>query len=286
MKIFNMDKILVCTDLTEASDVVLQAAEQLRQRVNGQLDVLYVSELGFKLNETKTGKETNSFRENFLAELRTSIETRMTDQLKRCGVQGKIIYLDGDVSDQIMEVASKKNHNIILMGHRSKSLKQWLLGSNAFKLMASTPLPLMIIKKPLKFDKVAGLVDHTKPMDQLMIGVLDVYRNYKFKSAQIIGLWLDLPKPFGSGMTQFEIQNQIEEEANHYSETGEKLEVMVAATKDIQFAYSLKDYLEQNKVDVAVVKRFPAKDLSRFYLGSTTKRLAEIFDGNMLVFPD
>jgi hypothetical protein len=47
----------------------------------------------------------------------------------------------------------------------------------------------------------------------------------------------------------------------------------------------LNRILKETNADVAVLKKFTDGNLKRVCIGSTTKKLLEIFDGNLLIIP-
>lgn len=285
MKIYNFKRILVCTDLTPSSDLVLRAAEQLRQRIDGEVDLLYVSELGFHFEEIATDSLKKTYREKILGDLKTSLEARMNDQLARTGLKARLLCKDGKVSQMLTAIADEGNHDLIVMGHGSKSIKQFILGSNAFKMISSGPLPLLIVKSELKLGRMTTLLDHTKPIEQLIIGAMDFFRSFRPASCEFVGVWLDFPPPFGHVNEQNGLEEKIVEVVRDFSRPDEQFEVKLHPTRNPQVAYPLNDILNQNHVDLVVMQRSGPRDNERFFVGSTTKRLTEIYTGNLLIFP-
>lgn len=284
MKLYPMKRMLVCTDLSVESDLVLRAAEELRTRNNGTIDLLYVSDLGFQFDELLGQSPKTTYRDAFMGDLKSSIETKLKDQISRCGVNCNILIKDGKVPEVVGEISDQGQHDLIVMGHGRKPLIHKILGSNAHKTISHAVLPVMVIKKTLRLNKVASLVDESRTLDRIIVGSFDFFRNFKCGAISFISLWMDFPEPFGNPHGT-ETGDKVKEEIQHFANENEKFEVKIGPTKELKLAEPLERILSGNNVDVAVLKRFSEGNLKRIYIGSTTKRLLEIFDGNILVLP-
>jgi nucleotide-binding universal stress UspA family protein len=285
MQLYSMKKILVCTDFSEASDHALRAAGELLSRNGGSLDILYVSEIGLHLDEVLNETMKKTYRTAFLGDLSATMNAKMQDQMNRCGVQGNTIYRDGKVSEIILNMANEGNHDLLVMGHGQRTIMRQILGSTVFKIISSTPLPLLVTKIPLKLGRVAGLVDESREMDQIILGTLDFLRNFQCEEAEFISLWMDFPQPFGNNDTPTDIEKKLREQVEHFCHEADKVSIRVEPTRELKLAYPLVEMLKEDKIDIAILKRFTSGNLKRVYIGSTTKRLIEIFEGNVLILP-
>ena len=164
MKLFTFKRLLVCTDLSEASDPLLIAAEHLALINDCAVDVLYVSELGLHLGSPADHNENSTFRDVILNEFKQSIDSKFSKQVNRCSSHAKMIFREGKVYEEIIGVAQESKHDLIIMGHAEKSLVMQVLGSNALKVVSAAPIPLLVVKKSLRFGKIAGLVDESREM--------------------------------------------------------------------------------------------------------------------------
>jgi hypothetical protein len=59
----------------------------------------------------------------------------------------------------------------------------------------------------------------------------------------------------------------------------------VGVTDELQVAYHLVNILQEDQVDVAIMQRHQKKIMDRMMIGSETKRMIELFTGNLLVLP-
>lgn len=285
MKLYTMKRMLVCTDFSESSDLVLKAAEELRLKNGGSIDLLHISELGLHLEDVLTDPLKKTYRDVFLGGLKESLEAKILNQVKRCGLSPNIIYRDGKVDEVIVEMAGEGKHDLIVMGHGQKPFIKQLLGSNTAKVISNTPLPLLVIKTTLRLQKIAGLVDESRKMDRIVIGTLDFLRNFQCGEAEFISLWLDFPAPFGNSEEGFKVKTSLNEEIEHYANPSDKTSLRVGPTRELKLAIPLEKILKEDKIDIVVLKKFSEGNPKRAYIGSTTKRLLEIFEGNLLILP-
>jgi hypothetical protein len=68
-------------------------------------------------------------------------------------------------------------------------------------------------------------------------------------------------------------------------DTHTKCKIKVGLTEELQVAYHLVNILQEDQVDVAIMQRHQKKIMDRMMIGSETKRMIELFTGNLLVLP-
>ena len=285
MKLFTFKRLLVCTDLSEASDPLLIAAEHLALINDCAVDVLYVSELGLHLGSPADHNENSTFRDVILNEFKQSIDSKFSKQVNRCSSHAKMIFREGKVYEEIIGVAQEGQHDLIIMGHAEKSLVMQVLGSNALKVVSAAPIPLLVVKNSLKLGKIAGLVDESREMERIIIGAFDFYRVFQFSEIEFVSLWMDFPYPLKNSLEKSEAETKFKEEVDYYADPKDQVVVKLETTKELKLAKHLLEILIRDKIDLVVLKRFSEGNLKRVYLGSTTKRLLESFEGNFLILP-
>ena len=123
-------------------------------------------------------------------------------------------------------------------------------------------------------------------MDFVIKGTLEFSREFHCSEIEFISLWVDFPKPFGNNEEGLVVESRLREAVDVYINPSEKAVIRTESTKELKLAYPLEIILKEEKVDFAVVKKFTEGNAKRAYMGSTTKRLLEIFEGNLLVLSD
>ena len=280
-----MKRFLVCTDLSEASDTVLKGAEELRKRNGGTIDLLFISESGLHLEDALIRPENITYKSVILGAMKESINTKIKEQIKKCGATANIIYGEGRVSEVIVNIAKEGQHDLIIMGHGQKPVILQIFGSNAFKVISTTPIPILVIKKTVSFHKIAGLVDESRAMDFVIKATFKCLREFQFSETEFISLWIDFPKPFGNLEEGLVVESRLREAVDVYLQPKDKTYIRTEPTRELKLAYPIAKMLKEDNVDFVVLKKFSEGNPTRTYIGSTTKRLLEVFEGNLLVLP-
>ena len=96
---------------------------------------------------------------------------------------------------------------------------------------------------------------------------------------------MDFPFPLKNSLEKSEAETKFKEEVDYYADPKDQVVVKLETTKELKLAKHLLEILIRDKIDLVVLKRFSEGNLKRVYLGSTTKRLLESFEGNFLILP-
>ncbi len=286
--LFPIKKILVCTDLSDHSDEVLKSAEAVRQRVNGELSVLYVSDIGLHLEWASDKSRQETFYKTFIGSIADDLTEKMKAQIQRTGANAKLFLRQGVIVDQICQtiMENDEKYDLLIIGHSSKTtLFHHLIGNVARKLVSSVSIPTLVIKKPIEFNKIAGLIDERGSSNWMITSTLDFFRTLTFKEVEFISLWHDRPEFFNQDESMTDFKDNLMDDIKYFTRDGEKVIVRVEATHDLQIAHQLAQLIEEDKVSLAMMKRNRGKKLNKLLLGSETLRMLELESINILVMP-
>ena len=136
-------RILVAVDGSESSKKAFDKSVFLAQKCNSKLYVVHVV-----LDWEYGGDSAATF------ELIEELRARGMELLEQCkkqaiqsNVQVKTLLEQGDYAHEIIEVAKRKNCELIMMGSRGMSpFKELLLGSVSLKVMHHASCPVMVIR--------------------------------------------------------------------------------------------------------------------------------------------
>lgn len=260
--LFTIRRMLVCSDLSENSELVLKNAEKIRHRTGAEVDLLHVS-----VDSEASG-------------------AKLQEQMKRHNLKGNLIQKEGDVPTVINEVIESGKYDLLIIGHNSQTgIWKHLLGSVARKLLSSVPVPTLVLKKELQFDKMGCLIDNTSSLGWMITSSLDYYRSLKFETIEFVNLWHDLPEPFGHGGSSAEFKSRLWEEIRYFEHEKEKVSVRVEPARELQVAHHLFEIVQEDQVDLAVMKRNRGKNVKTMMLGSETMRMLELEPLNLLILP-
>lgn len=287
--LFSIKNILVCTDLSERSDDVLVDAEILRRQLHAEVDILFVSDIGLHLEWATNERNKDTYYGSFVKKIAKDLENKLKDQINRTGIVGNPIFAEGNVVQTINDliINGEKKYDLLLIGHSSKkeSAVEYFLGSVAKKIAASVPVPTIIVKRKLEFNIIASFIDQSRPLDWMVSTSLDFYRLLNYKKIEFISLWHDLPHPFRIEEDISDFSDKLKEDINYFVRKGDDVVVKVLPTRELLVAYHLIRIIDEDKIDLAIVKRNRGKRFHRKILGSETLRLLEMNTCNILVMP-
>lgn len=294
----NGPHILVCTDFSSYSDEALKAADQLTKKTNGHLSVLHVSEHPVIFDWLPTEGSPISLDENVERELLGTLRKKLEAQMKKCGVVAENHITMGFPANVILEEVKAKNINIVVTGHKGKSESTFRIGSLAEKIIASSPVPVMVIKSPFQLEKVGALLDPTGKMENILAWAEDLAISFSSR-LEVISLFPDIGSRFiGIGKIGFstellslsreqgeEVIHEVKERIRSHLTRVKDASIRVDISKEKKLAYHLNTVLQTEKIDLAVMKRHQAGFLEKILIGSETRRMLEIFDGNLFILP-
>ena len=136
-------RILVAVDGSESSKKAFDKSVFLAQKCNSKLYVVHVV-----LDWEYGGDSAATFE--LIEELRSK-GMELLEQCKKQALQSNLqvetLLEQGDYAHEIIEVAKRKNCDIIMMGSRGMSpFKELLLGSVSLKVMHHARCPVMVVR--------------------------------------------------------------------------------------------------------------------------------------------
>jgi nucleotide-binding universal stress UspA family protein len=292
--------ILVFTDFGHMADLALKSAEVIRKKVGGRIHAIHISDFTVQWDWIAQESSYIFQNEKFTADMLTSLKKIMADQLKRCEVSCASSVSFGPVYDGIQENIKNINPDIVIMGHKGKNNGIFNLGGIVAKVVASSSVPVLVIKKLLTYPlgKVAGLVDTSDFMKPIILAS-EEFSFLLSAQPEIISLWKNVTSQFYN-LAPIEkvhplldmrqevkeaILNRMREEITKNLDQHSKSKVRVEITEEKQVAYHLVKILFEENVDMIIMKRHKKSRLEKMLIGSETRRMLELFIGNVLVLP-
>jgi nucleotide-binding universal stress UspA family protein len=283
--------ILVCTDFNQASDFALKSAETIRKKVGGSLHVLHIADFPVQWDWLAQDSAYLLQTEKINLELLRSLRQRMAEQVRRCEVHGTTDVVLGSTYEGIMQHISTMKPDMVIMGHKGKSQGLFNLGGIVSKVVASSTVPVMVTKKYLgsSVGKVAGLVDSSHLMKPIVTATEEMAFLLSVEP-EIVSLWRNVTSQHHTFLDEDSeyrgvILKRMKEEITKNLDEHSKCKVRVDISDEKQIAYHLVNILEEDKVDLAIMKRHQKDFLQKMLIGSETRRMLELFNGNILVLP-
>ncbi len=127
------DIILVPTDFTPVADCALDHAIEIAKLFDHKVCLLHI-----------VGKKTSSeYRDLILDKMK---KIALSNQ-SRTGIDISYKIAEGSIFDEISATASKINAEFIVLGIHGKQGVQHIVGSYAYKVICSSKVPVMVVKK-------------------------------------------------------------------------------------------------------------------------------------------
>jgi nucleotide-binding universal stress UspA family protein len=212
-----MKKILVPCDFSEPAQqaykfaLTLAAASQAEVVVMKAIDlpIMYESTFGVQpyVVDAKLLKELEE-------DARRKYEKLMKMHAPQPNIRVSFHVAFGPVTLLVRQEIDEKNIDLVVMGtHGASGWKEYLIGSNAEKIVRFSPVPVMIIRKALDILSIKNIVfPTTLDMNQVAF-VTEVKALQDFFGAALHVVYVNTPVDFRRDP---EIKKELEEYAKHY----------------------------------------------------------------------
>lgn len=135
-------KILIAFDGSESAERAFHFALLLAKQFAAELTVLAVA----RPPEPPTMEETQAFLESATEHYERQFNV-FRKAAEEGGVTLKTLIVTGHPAEQIIHHATEERADLIVMGHRGKSLVQrWLLGSVSKRVLSYAPCSVTIVR--------------------------------------------------------------------------------------------------------------------------------------------
>ncbi len=286
-----ISNILVCTDFSIYSDYAMRVAEKIRKKTNGNVTALHVSEFSINWDWMPPNYTEGGYQVEMLKVLKKRIE----DQLLKNDLKASTIVSMGLISTVIIDFIKGNKVDLVIISHKGRT-GHFSIGSIAAKIIATSPIPVFIVKKDLEIDRVSVLVDPNGATDKLLSfgkGFVDVFK----KDLNVLSLIPDIAARYiGVGKIGFstELLSLTEDQKKKFiQETIEGLKKKfghqsnvyfnVETTTEKKISFHLNKILMAHKIDVIIMQRHQSTYLEKILIGSETRRMIEIFEGNIII---
>lgn len=293
-------RMLVFTDFRASSDLALKSAESIRKKVGGSVHVVHVSDIQVQWDWVASGAGTLLMSENAISHHLLSVNKLFKDQIFRSNIECTTEVIFNTIFEGIERAIDKKKPDLVIMGSQNLSQSMLVIGSTISKVVATSSVPVLVIKKALDFPlkRIAGLVNPEGPMSQIINAaeefsflfsaeteVISLWRNPTSFSLNFDGLEKIIPPSQLSEEKREIVLQHIRDEIAKSLDQHTKCKIRVEMTDEKKVAFHLIKILEEDQVEMAVMKRHQKGLIEKMFIGSETRRLLEVFNGNVLVLP-
>lgn len=157
-----MSKIIVTTDFTSVSEVAIRYASELSKHTKSEVNLLHI-----------VAKESE----------RAEAESKMQAQAAKMNMEGTAaITAVGNIFEDIPETAEREKAELIVMGTHGLRGMQFIVGSNALRVVSEGNVPFIIVqeenKRSANIKKILAPLDLHQETKQKLKVVVDVAKKF------------------------------------------------------------------------------------------------------------
>jgi nucleotide-binding universal stress UspA family protein len=196
-----MKKILVPCDFSKQAINAFRFALDCAREADAEVHLVNVLEL--PVMHDSVLMPVLSFEETLLKELKAKSEVEFSAIRKKYTEKTDMVLSDtlfGSISPTLLRYADQQAIDIVIMGTKGASgVKEFLIGSNAEKIVRNATVPVIAVKKYVKMSSIKNIVFpntlNTESQEDLLMKV-KAMQNF-FKAALHI-VWVNTPNNFTS----------------------------------------------------------------------------------------
>lgn len=261
-----MKNILVPIDFSNHSQNALEVAATLSKRFDAQLILFHmigISESVLSKSELEEQEEAKYYLT--LARNRLS---SFIDQPYLTGLTIKTIIQNLKDFSEVAEVAQEKEVDLIVMGsHGTSGLKSFFVGSNTEKVVRTSHIPVLVIKKKRTSFNINHILFATNLEKESIVAYQKVADFAEKMQAKLTMVHINT-----IGAT-FRSNAQIHEKVETFQEIlGEKVPVQIY--NDYSVEEGIYNFAKTLNIDLVAIPTHGRKGLAHFFLGSIGESLA------------
>jgi nucleotide-binding universal stress UspA family protein len=195
-----MKKILVPCDFSKPAVNAFRFALDIADRSKGSIKLVNVIEVPI-LHDTKL-MPTLNFEEELLKQLRqkaTNQFKKITEKYGRDSVKVSWEVTFGSPSRTLLETIHLEEFDLVVMGsHGASGLREYVIGSNAEKIIRRSPIPVLVTKEYRKRSIKSIVFPNTLDAENQEALIEKVKALQTFFQARLHIVWINTPVDFTS----------------------------------------------------------------------------------------
>ena len=201
-----MNKILVPCDFSKPAINAFRLALDVAARSKGTVQLLNVIELPVLHDSVLT--PVLNFEQELLDELRDKAEVKfkkLVEKYKTAGVSVTFKVSFGTVARMIIDYVKENKIDLVIMGsHGATGFREIFIGSNAEKIVRSSPVPVLVLKEYFKGPINNIVFPNTLATENQEDLVMKVKALQSFFNAKLHIVYINTPLNFTSDTVTYE----------------------------------------------------------------------------------
>lgn len=265
-----MKKILVPCDFSAAAIEAFKFAVAMASKTNGTVNLLHVVELPVLYDSAAV----MSFEQAYMDDRRKEVEADFA-KLKKKWAKDKPVKVKahveyGAIVQVIRRMILETKADLVVLGtHGAKGLKEFTVGSNTEKIVRSSPVPVISLKKELK--TVKNIVLPTPPDFSLEQLTMEVKALQAFFGATLHVLFVNTP-------ARFRTDGQIKQVMNDFTKRFMLKNFTVNVYNDISEEEGIRNFSAQVKADMIAMRTHGRRGIAHLAVGSVAEDVVNHID--------
>lgn len=206
-----MKKILVPCDFSKQAVNAYRSALDIATSSKGTVHVLNIVELPV-LHDSVLMPVLN-FEEGLLKDLTEKSQKEFKKIVSKYQQDGVKVVFDirfGGVTRMIQDYIQEKGIDIVIMGsHGASGIREFLIGSNAEKIVRNSPIPVLVLKNYFKGPIKNIVFPNTLNTEKQEDLVMKIKALQNFFKAQLRIVWINTPLNFTSDTVTYDRLNKF-----------------------------------------------------------------------------
>lgn len=273
-----MKNIIVGIDFSPNSINALKHAVAISLKSGGALHLVWV----------KSPSTTKIIDTDIKENISQIVQTKLSELLKACKAEApkseaRSVILEGKPANEMIKYASNLPDSLIVIGtHGASGFEEMFVGSNAFKIVSMSPVPVMVLREGIQINR--DLTQILVPIDTSFETLQKMKYAMKFAkafSAKILLLGLISEQPETKHIVSVQLGHAMRmlEQAN-IRHDWTSLEIKGNISKEVV------DFAKKLDVNLMIIMREEEQEFSDFWLGTTTRQILNTTPMPLLIIPN
>lgn len=193
-----MKKILVPCDFSDPAVQAFKLAVEIARQSKGEVFLLHVVEVPV-MHDTVI-MPTLYFEQSFMNDMRANAEKKFAKMIGKWAEEGPVVkgFVEfGPTTATIRQFIEEKEVDLVVMGtHGANGAKEFLVGSNTEKIVRTSEVPVLTIKKATKLSSIKNIVFANELNLEAEKLTLKVKELQAFLKAKLHVLFVNTPASF------------------------------------------------------------------------------------------
>lgn len=148
-----INKILIPTDFSETANLALDHAVNLAKLLDSEIVLHHViSTFSFRVNLPEVTDAEEAHQHKLSGAVGAKLKQLADDIRQRAGIKVSTLISSGRIKDEVVRAAEQTDADLIVMGtHGVSGLREFFMGSNAFRVVSDAPCPVLTLRSTVKY---------------------------------------------------------------------------------------------------------------------------------------